>query len=342
MPEIFVHSSNIGTAKMALAVGMPVQRAYLAKMGLLTPMPSEIKEVGTPIVPAHWGELETMTVAYGHGIAVTPLHVAAVSAALVNGGRLMKPTLLKRNPAQVVPFTRVVSEHTSSQMRELLRMVVTQGTGSLADVPGYPVAGKTGTAEKAGAKGYARTALLELVYGRFSGEESALSGARSARRTAADRGDERLCHGRVDGGTDGGQSDRAHCADAERARDRGPIRRRASPPPWHRMRISIEPMRLSALVPNASGADPEIIGVTADSRAVKRGFLFAALPGAKLDGAAFVKDAIAKGAVAVLGGEAVRAAARGATSRSSMLIRASAWLRLRRGFMAASRKRLRP
>jgi cell division protein FtsI (penicillin-binding protein 3) len=167
VPEIFVHSSNIGTAKMALAAGTPAQRAYLAKMGLLTPIASEIKEVGTPIVPKQWGELETMTVAYGHGIAVTPLHVAAVSAALVNGGRLMKPTLLKRNPAEVVPFTRVVSERTSSQMRELLRMVVTQGTGSLADVAGYPVAGKTGTAEKTVGKGYARTALFNSFMGVF-------------------------------------------------------------------------------------------------------------------------------------------------------------------------------
>ncbi len=167
VPEIFVHSSNIGTAKMALAVGTSVQRAYLAKMGLLTPIASEIKEVGTPIVPAQWGDLETMTVSYGHGIAVTPLHVAALSAALVNGGRLMKPTLLKRNPSEVIPFTRVVSERTSSQMRELLRMVVTQGTGSLADVPGYPVAGKTGTAEKVTRAGYARTALLNSFMGVF-------------------------------------------------------------------------------------------------------------------------------------------------------------------------------
>jgi cell division protein FtsI (penicillin-binding protein 3) len=167
VPEIFVHSSNIGAAKMALEIGTSVQRAYLAKMGLLTPIASEIKEVGTPIVPARWGDLETMTVSYGHGIAVTPLHIAVVSAALVNGGRLMKPTLLKRNPSEVVPFTRVVSERTSSQMRELLRMVVTQGTGSLADVPGYPVAGKTGTAEKATRQGYAQTALLNSFMGVF-------------------------------------------------------------------------------------------------------------------------------------------------------------------------------
>lgn len=167
VPEIFVHSSNIGTAKMALAMGTPVQRAYLAKMGLLTPMVSEIKEAGTPLLPHTWGELETMTVGYGHGIAVTPLHVAAVSAALVNGGRLIKPTLLKRKAGDVAPFTRVVSERTSSQMRELLRQVVTQGTAGQADVPGYPVAGKTGTAEKPTRQGYAEKALLTSFMGVF-------------------------------------------------------------------------------------------------------------------------------------------------------------------------------
>ena len=156
VPEIFVHSSNIGTAKMALEVGTTTQRAYLGKLGLLTPVASEIKEAGAPIVPKRWGELETMTVAYGHGIAISPLHVAMASAALVNGGKLIKPTLLKREAGTVVPFTRVVSEQTSVQMRDLLRMAVTQGTGSKADVPGYPVAGKTGTAEKPVQGGYAQ------------------------------------------------------------------------------------------------------------------------------------------------------------------------------------------
>jgi cell division protein FtsI (penicillin-binding protein 3) len=167
VPEIFVHSSNIGTAKMALEVGTATQRAYLAKFGLLTPVQSEIREVGTPILPKEWGELETMTVSYGHGIAITPLHVAMASAALVNGGRLMKPTLLKRPADTVVPFTRVVSERTSMQMRDLLRRAVTEGTGSKADVAGYPVGGKTGTAEKATPKGYAEKALLTSFLGVF-------------------------------------------------------------------------------------------------------------------------------------------------------------------------------
>ncbi|MBL8783109.1 MAG: penicillin-binding protein 2, partial [Alphaproteobacteria bacterium] len=167
VPEIFVHSSNIGTAKMALEVGTTTQKAYLAKMGLLTPVLSEIKEVGSPIVPKRWGDLETMTVSYGHGIAITPLHVAMTSAALVNGGKLIKPTMLKREAGAIVPFNRVVSEQTSIQMRELLRMVVTQGTGSKADVPGYPVAGKTGTAEKATGGGYAHKNLLSSFMGVF-------------------------------------------------------------------------------------------------------------------------------------------------------------------------------
>jgi cell division protein FtsI (penicillin-binding protein 3) len=167
VPEIFVHSSNIGTAKMALEVGTTAQRAYLAKMGLLTPVASEIKEAGAPIVPKRWGELETMTVSYGHGIAITPLHVAMTSAALVNGGKLIRPTLLKRDPKAVVPFTRVVSEQTSTQMRDLLRMAVTQGTGAKADVEGYPVAGKTGTAEKVAGRGYAEKRLISSFMGVF-------------------------------------------------------------------------------------------------------------------------------------------------------------------------------
>jgi cell division protein FtsI (penicillin-binding protein 3) len=167
VPEIFIHSSNIGSAKMALEVGTTAQRAFLAKLGLLTPMTSEIKETGTPLVPKRWGELETMTVGYGHGIAITPLHVAVASAALVNGGKLIKPTLLKREEGAVVPFTRVVSEKTSEEIRDLLRLVVTQGTGLKADVPGYPVAGKTGTAEKVEGGAYARKDLLSSFMGVF-------------------------------------------------------------------------------------------------------------------------------------------------------------------------------
>ncbi|MEQ1756240.1 MAG: penicillin-binding protein 2 [Micropepsaceae bacterium] len=167
LPEVLMYSSNIGAAKIALEAGTVAQRAYLAKFGLLSPVPFEIKELGTPMLPKRWGELETMTTAYGHGIAVSPLHIAAAAAAVVNGGKYIKPTLLKREGRAVVPFTRVISENTSAEMRDIMRMVVTQGTGGKADVPGYPVAGKTGTAEKVSGRGYVEKSLLTSFVGAF-------------------------------------------------------------------------------------------------------------------------------------------------------------------------------
>ena len=167
VPEIFIHSSNVGTAKMASEAGTTIQKAFLAKLGLMSQISSEIKEAGKPIVPKAWGELETMTVAYGHGIAITPMHMAMASAAIANGGKLIKPTLLKREQGAVVPFTRVVSEKTSEQMRDLLRRAVTEGTGLKADVPGYPVGGKTGTAEKVVGKTYDAKRLLSSFMGVF-------------------------------------------------------------------------------------------------------------------------------------------------------------------------------
>lgn len=167
LPEVLMYSSNIGAAKIALEAGTVAQRAYFAKFGLLSPVPFEIKELGTPMLPKRWGELETMTTAYGHGIAVSPLHIAAAAAAVVNGGKYIKPTLLKRENRDVVPFTRVISENTSAEMRDIMRMVVTQGTGGKADVPGYPVAGKTGTAEKVSGHSYAEKSLLTSFVGAF-------------------------------------------------------------------------------------------------------------------------------------------------------------------------------
>lgn len=167
LPEVLMFSSNIGAAKIAMEAGSAVQRSYFSKFGFLAPVPFEVKELGSPLLPKRWGELETMTTAYGHGIAVSPLHVAAASAAVVNGGKYFRPTLLKRDGKSVVPFTRVVSETTSSQMRELLRLVVAQGTGGKADVPGYPVGGKTGTAEKVSGGNYAEKKLLTSFVGVF-------------------------------------------------------------------------------------------------------------------------------------------------------------------------------
>ena len=148
--EIMKESSNIGTAQIAAQVGSSRQRAFLDKMGFLKPVAIELKEKGRTLTPGNnWGPLETMTVGYGHGIAVTPLHLASGYATLFNGGVYRPATLLKVDKNHPVAMgRRVFSEDTSYKMRALLRLVVTQGTGKRADAPGYRVGGKTGSAEK--------------------------------------------------------------------------------------------------------------------------------------------------------------------------------------------------
>lgn len=148
--EILKESSNIGTAQIAAEVGASRQKAFLSKMGFLSPLDIELKERGRTLSPgSNWGELATMTVGYGHGIAVTPLHLASGYATLFNGGIYRPPTLLKVGPERpVTEGRRVFSADTSYKMRSLLRLVVTHGTGKKADAPGYRVGGKTGSAEK--------------------------------------------------------------------------------------------------------------------------------------------------------------------------------------------------
>jgi cell division protein FtsI (penicillin-binding protein 3) len=148
--EIMQESSNIGTAQIAAQVGAVKQKAFLEKMGFLSPVEVELRERGRTLTPgSNWGELATMTVGYGHGIAVTPLHLASGYAALFNGGIYRPATLLKVDRRHAVgKGRRVFSEDTSYKMRSLLRLVVTDGTGRKADAPGYRVGGKTGSAEK--------------------------------------------------------------------------------------------------------------------------------------------------------------------------------------------------
>ena len=150
VPEIFIHSSNIGTARIAMEAGRETQRAMLAQLGFFKPIAVELPERARPQFPAlsNWGELATMTIAYGHGITVSPLHLANAYATLVNGGLYRDPTLLKRQPGKVPAGRRVFTSATSDTMRALLRLVVTNGTGRKANAPGYRVGGKTGTAEK--------------------------------------------------------------------------------------------------------------------------------------------------------------------------------------------------
>jgi cell division protein FtsI (penicillin-binding protein 3) len=148
--EIMKESSNIGTAQIAAQVGPSRQRAFLDKMGFLGPVGIELKERGRTLTPGkNWNQIETMTVGYGHGIAVTPLHLASGYATLFNGGIYRPATLLKVDRSHSASKgRRVFSEETSYKMRALLRLVVTHGTGKKADAPGYRVGGKTGSAEK--------------------------------------------------------------------------------------------------------------------------------------------------------------------------------------------------
>ncbi len=171
--EIMKESSNIGTAQIAAQVGSERQKYFLGKMGFLGPVQIEVKERARSLTPgANWGPLEVMTVGYGHGIAVTPLHLATGYATLFNGGIYRPATLLRvdRNhpPAQ---GRRVFSEETSYRLRALLREVVIAGTGKKADAPGYRVGGKTGTAEKLLNGHYTSSAVVTTFAGVFPMDE---------------------------------------------------------------------------------------------------------------------------------------------------------------------------
>jgi cell division protein FtsI (penicillin-binding protein 3) len=169
MPEVYVTSSNIGTALMAERIGTDVFRNFLGDLGLLEKSQIEIKENAAPLIPRPWREINTLTASYGHGIAVTPLQLVSATAAIVNGGVRVTPTLIKR-PAEYYQSqeqNRVVSEETSATMRKLMRLVVTDGTAKFADAAGYRVGGKTGTAEKTLGRGYSQNAQIASFVGVF-------------------------------------------------------------------------------------------------------------------------------------------------------------------------------
>lgn len=167
VPEIYMYSSNLGSARMALEAGAERQRSFMAKLGLLKPVPIEFDEVAKPQFPSKWREVNVITIAYGHGIAVTPLHAITAVSAMVNGGILRPPTLRKLAPNEVPAGTRVISQKTSEQMRKLMRLVVQYGTAKLAAAPGYVVGGKTGTAEKNVNGHYYEKKLLSDFVGAF-------------------------------------------------------------------------------------------------------------------------------------------------------------------------------
>ncbi|MGJ8584495.1 MAG: peptidoglycan D,D-transpeptidase FtsI family protein [Marinosulfonomonas sp.] len=151
--DIIVKSSNIGTAQIARKIGAERQQTFLKSLGFLDPTPVELVEApgAKPLLPPKWSEISTMTISYGHGLSVSPLHLASAYASVVNGGTLVKPTLLKSE--SVVTGPRIISKETSKQATAMLRQVVKRGTASFGEVEGYAVGGKTGTADKPKEKG---------------------------------------------------------------------------------------------------------------------------------------------------------------------------------------------
>ncbi|HZF33410.1 MAG TPA: penicillin-binding protein 2 [Candidatus Angelobacter sp.] len=165
--EIIKFSSNLGAARIAEKAGTVLQKDYMARFGMLKPVRLELPELGLPLYPGDWKPINTLTIAYGQGIAVTPLHLIAGVAGLIDGGVYRPVTIMKRDAS--VPFggRRVIGEKTSNDIRQLMRLVVESGTGKSANVPGYLVGGKTGTAQKQLGKGYATNARLTSFIAAF-------------------------------------------------------------------------------------------------------------------------------------------------------------------------------
>ena len=152
---MLVKSSNIGAARIGLEMGGARQKEFLGRLGMLEASPVELVEASrtAPLLPERWTELTTITISYGHGMAVTPLHLAAGYAALVNGGYRIHPSIVEGAATPPAEADRVIAAETSRAMRDMLRQVVVRGTAKLAEVKGYEVGGKTGTADKPNATG---------------------------------------------------------------------------------------------------------------------------------------------------------------------------------------------
>lgn len=167
VPEVFVYSSNIGTVKIVDKIGTPKFKEFLTRIGMTKPAPIELPEIGRPIVPNPWRDVSTMTIAFGHGIAVSAAQLLRAESAMVNGGILITPTLIKKEFYGEPQGDRVISKQSSRAMQQLLRLNVLAGTGKNADVKGYVVGGKTGTTNKAVGGGYSESRLISSFIGAF-------------------------------------------------------------------------------------------------------------------------------------------------------------------------------
>lgn len=168
VPEIFTNSSNIGTAKMALDVGIENHKAFLERVGLLDRLVTEVPETARPLLPKKWGKLVSATAAFGHGFAVQPLQGLSVVTGILNNGKMVPPTFMRRSKEEADVLAKdIVKPAVSKNMRELFRLNATDGSASKADVPGYRIGGKTGTAEKVVRGRYSKDHRLASFIGAF-------------------------------------------------------------------------------------------------------------------------------------------------------------------------------
>lgn len=170
VPEIFMLSSNIGTVKMIMEVGKKRQQEFLEQLGLFERVPLELPEVALPLIPQTWRDINMMTISYGHGISVTPMHLMQAIGSLLGDGKRLLPTLLKGSDIAKQYRPEIISSETTAQLRKLMRLVVEHGTASKADATGYRVGGKTGTAEKVKDGNYRDKDKLASFVGIFPSE----------------------------------------------------------------------------------------------------------------------------------------------------------------------------
>ena len=315
VPEVFTHSSNIGAARLALMVGVEGHKAFLRKMGQLDRLRTELPESAEPLVPRHWSLLNTMTIAFGQGLNVAPIQAVMAVCALANGGEMMTPTFLPRSEEEAAKVShRVISEQTSESMRYLMRSNATHGSASFANIPGYYVGGKTGTADKIIHGHYSQNKVFTTfmaitpadkpkylyltIYDdpQATPEDHGYPYRRLQRRTGRRRADSP------------GRTARRRAADEGGANSAVPHHRPTGL--WSRRRqdrqgVSFHAMRRLGDILELKDADRAlasraIAGLAFDSRKTAPGDVFFALAGAKDDGLKHVGEAVAKGAAAIV------------------------------------------
>jgi hypothetical protein len=311
--EVFNHSSNIGTALLAHAIGNEQLARYFAAFGLTSRAQVELIESARPLTPKKWNDDDIASVSFGHGINVSPLTLAQAMGAILNGGQMVPLTIRKAAPGFRPQGPRVVSEATTLSMLQIMRGNVVGGTGRKAEAAGLSVGGKTGTGEKWDSEIRSYSSYKQV--GSFAAVFPTDGPVEADRYFVLVLLDEPKGGIRT-GGWVAGAGRRPHY------RSRRALPRRASPADARARRA--DPDRragdrhdgdaggrpvtalLSRLIGRPVTPDPLITGVTADSRKVAPGFLFAALPGSKVDGRAYVESAVASGAAAILAPDDVR------------------------------------